>query len=134
LERRALFQTWGKLIGLMGIALAVVVILEFKRGQRADEIFWKHPFFFLGAALVPMFAAVHYWRVKPSAPMTLEAAEILAAPDRPCSRCGEVPLRGTPICPSCRSVLRPLVVVLPGALILLVALLVMLYRRGAFTR
>ena len=133
LARRTLLHIWGKVIGLMAIAMAVVVILDLETGEPADEIFWSHPFLFIAGALVPLFAAINYRRVKPAAPMTLETAEMLAPAARPCSRCGEVPLTGTPVCPSCMSVLRPLVVVLPGALMLLTALLVMLYRRGAFT-
>ena len=132
-RRRALLRVWGRVIALLVGALALVVIIELASGKGAGEIFWDHPFLFLGAPLVPVSVAIQYRRLKPSAPMTLEAAEMLAPPGRPCPRCEEVPLMGAPICPSCNNVLRPLVVVIPGALILLAALLVLLYRRGAFT-
>jgi hypothetical protein len=129
--RRALLRLWAKGIALLVVALGVVVVLDLASGKGAGEIFWGHPFLFLVAPLVPVSVAIQYRRLKPRPPMSLQAAEMLAAPGPACPRCGEVPLKGALICPSCHNLLRPLMVVLPGALVLLGALLVLLYRRGA---
>jgi hypothetical protein len=129
--RRALLRFWGKGIALLVVALGVVVVLDPASGEGASELFWAHPFMFLTVPVALVSVAIQYRRLKARPPMSLEAAEMLAIPGPPCRRCGEVPVKGTPICPSCHNLLRPVVVALPGALILLVALLVLLYRRGA---
>ena len=132
-QRKALVRVGSKIGALLVIALAVVVVLEVQSGSIIIDIFWSYPFFILGLLAAPVSIVIQYRRLRPSAPMTLEAAEALTPPGSPCPRCADIPLRGTAVCPTCGTLLRPVIAVLPGALLLLGALLVLLYRRGAFT-
>src|SRR5262249_13912687 len=65
-------------------------------------------------------------------PITQEEAERLAPAGPACARCGEVPIAGMSVCPSCRNLLRPWVILVGSTVVLLLLLLGVLYRHGAF--
>jgi hypothetical protein len=130
--RTALLKSFSKIGALVVIAVAIVVALERDSSNGILDILWSHPLLILATPVVPVCLVIQYRRLRPRAPMTLEAAEAFAPPGTRCPRCDEIPLSGAPICPRCHNLLRPLVVVLPGALLLVGALLVLLFRRGAF--
>jgi len=130
-SRSGFLRTSAKIVG--ALAVSAYVVIAFDKNQKPADIFFNNWFVLLGAAIVPFGLPIQYFRIRPRNPVTAETAELLAPSDPPCSRCGELPLRGTPVCASCHNLLRPFGVIVPAAIILLIALIVLLYRHGAFS-
>jgi hypothetical protein len=133
-QRRKLLWLRGKHYGVLVVALGALALIESTQGRPASLFVSRHPFMLLIAALAPLASVLEYLRIKPMSPVNRELAEMSVPPGSPCPRCGEVPLSGALVCPSCRKVLRPLRAFLPAVAGLLIALLIILYRGGVFSR
>ncbi len=100
------------------------------QGWKPSDLLWNPVVLLALAAL--LFLAIEFRRLGPRLPITQAEAERLAPSGPACARCGEVPVLGMSVCPSCRHLLRPWLIVVPSALVLLAMLLAVLYRHGAF--
>jgi len=101
------------------------------KGWKPSDLLWN-PVLLMGAAATPFFV-IEYRRLGSRPPIALEQAERLGLAGQACARCGEVPLRGIPVCPSCWNLLRPWAVPVWTTVVLLLLLLAVFYRHGAFT-
>ena len=125
-RRRAVLRRDAKMLGVVVLLVTVVFLLD-PKAQLSD---WTGTILMM--ALASTFFVIEYRRLKPRAPVTREEAERLAPAGPACARCGEVPIAAMPVCPACRNLLRPWAVLLPSAAVLLLLLLAVLYRHGAF--
>ena len=125
-RRRAVLRRNAKMLGVVLLLVSVVLFLD-PKARRSD---WTTTL--LMVALAAPFLVIEYHRLKPRAAVTREQAERLAPAGPACARCGEVPIEGMAVCPSCRNLLRPWAVLVPSAAVLLLLLLAVLYRHGAF--
>jgi len=121
--RRGALMLAFLLMGLVGLLLD-------PNGWKFSDLIWN-PAVPIAAATVPFFV-IEFRRLGPRVPMTQEEAERLAPAGPVCARCGEVPIAGMSVCPSCRNLLRPWAILAPSAVVLLLMLLAVLYRHGAF--
>jgi len=112
------------------IAIGLIASILDPNGWTLSDLLWS-PVVFIAAVTVP-FLIIEHRRLRPRAPLTQEEAERLAPAGRVCARCGEVPIAGMSVCPSCRNLLRPWAILVGSAVVLLLMLLAVLYRHGAF--
>ena len=128
LRRRVVLRRGALMLALLLMGLTTFVFDP--EGWKPSDLLWSPAVFI--AALVAPFLIIEFRGLRPRAPITQEEAERLARAGPACARCGEVPIAGMSVCPSCRNLLRPWPILVGSAVVLLLMLLPVLYRHGAF--